>query len=333
MSGRPAAAVVGLGAYAPERVLSNADLEKMLDTNDEWIVSRTGIRERRIAAPGETASTLGAIAARRALEDAQLQPADIDLVICATNTGDTLFPCTAGRIWLRLEAPPRPGFDVQAGCTGWVYALELGRSLIAAGSMRRVLVVGTDVLSSIVDWEDRSTAVLFGDGAGAVVLEARAEGSARGVLASYLNCDGQGGPLLMLPAGGSAMPANQETIVRRQHFMKMAGNDVFRFAVRALPEAMTNAVAAAGLTMDDVDLVVPHQANARIIEAAARRLNMDWDRFVVNIERYGNTSVASIPLALVEARDGGRLPPDGIVLLAAFGAGLTWGAVVIRWGR
>lgn len=326
------AAVTGLGAYAPERVLTNADLERMLETSDDWIVSRTGIRERRIAGPGETASSLGAEAARRALDDAGLEVDDIDLVLCATNTPDTPFPCTAGRIWLRLDGPPRPGFDVQAGCTGWVYALETARALIVAGTARRVMVVATDVLSSIVDWEDRSTAVLFGDGAGAVVMEARPEGHAHGVLGSYLNCDGQGGPLLMLPAGGSAMPANQETIVRRQHYMKMAGNDVFRFAVRALPEAITAAVDAAGLALADLDLVVPHQANLRIIEAAARRLDIGLDRFVINIDRYGNTSVASIPLALAEARAAGRLGEGQVVAVAAFGAGLTWGATVIRWG-
>lgn len=326
-----AAVVAGLGVYAPERILSNADLEQMLDTSDDWIVSRTGIRERRIAGPGETASSLGAHAARRALEDAALEPSAIDMVICATNTGDTPFPCTAGRVWLRLDAAPRPAFDVQAGCTGWVYALELGRALIVAGAVERVLVVATDVLSSIVDWEDRSTAVLFGDGAGAVVLEAGT--GDRGVLGSYLNCDGVGGPLLMLPAGGSAMPASQETIVRRQHYMKMAGNDVFRFAVRALPEAIAGALAASHLSLGDLDLVVPHQANARIIEAAARRLGLDLDRFMVNIERYGNTSVASIPLALAEARDAGRLNAGDVVAVAAFGAGLTWGAAVVRWGR
>ncbi len=330
MSAR-AAVVAGLGAYAPERILTNADLEQMLDTSDDWIVSRTGIRERRIAAPGETASSLGAAASRAALADAGVDPTAIDMVICATNTGDTPFPCTAGRVWLRLNGPPRPAFDVQAGCTGWVYALELGRALIVAGAVERVLVVATDVLSSIVDWEDRSTAVLFGDGAGAVVLEASA--STRGVLGSSLNCDGAGGPLLMLPAGGSAMPANQETVVRRQHYMKMAGNDVFRFAVKALPESIAGALQAAHLTLEDLDLVVPHQANARIIEAAARRLGVDLSRFVVNIERYGNTSVASIPLALAEARAAGRIGPDTVIAVAAFGAGLTWGATVIRWGR
>jgi 3-oxoacyl-[acyl-carrier-protein] synthase-3 len=325
------AAITGLGSYAPERVLTNQELEQFLDTNDEWIVTRTGIRERHIAGPGETSGTMGAEAARRALEDAGLELSAIDMVICATNTGDTVFPCTAGRIWSRLNGPPRPAFDVQAGCTGLIYALSLGSSMIEAGRARHVLVVGTDTLSSITDWEDRSTAVLFGDGAGALVLSAQDNG--RGVLGSYLNCDGQGGSLLLLPAGGSAMPATQDTVARRQHYLKMDGNEVFKFAVRALPEAIERALAAAALSLQDMDLLIPHQANQRIIDAAVRRFGLNPEQVVVNIERYGNTSVASIPLALDEARQEGRLADGQVVVLVAFGAGLTWGATVIRWGR
>jgi 3-oxoacyl-[acyl-carrier-protein] synthase-3 len=324
------ARVAGLGTYAPERVLTNRDLEQFLDTSDEWIVTRTGIRERHIAAPGETASTMGAQAARRALEDAGLTPEAIDIVICATNTGDTVFPSTAGRIWAHVGGPPRPGFDIQAGCTGLVYGLELASALLTGGSYRHALVVGTDALSAITDWEDRSTAVLFGDGAGALVL--RAEEGDRGLLASYLNCDGQGGPLLMLPAGGSAMPASAETVLRRQHYLKMNGNEVFKFAVRALPDAIEQALARAGLGVGDMELLVPHQANQRIIDAAVRRFALKPEQVVVNIDRYGNTSVASIPLALDDARRSGRLRDGTVVVLVAFGAGLTWGANVVRWG-
>jgi 3-oxoacyl-[acyl-carrier-protein] synthase-3 len=324
------AVVTGLGTYVPEKRLTNADLEAMMETSDDWIVSRTGIRERRIAGPGETASSMGAHAARRALRDAGLSEAQVDWLICATNTGDTVFPATAARILDRLGGVRAAAFDVQAGCTGFVYGLTLGAALIEARMASRILVVGTDVLSSIVDWEDRSTAVLFGDGAGAVVLEGVL--SAHGILGSYVQADGSGGPLLMLPAGGSAMPASPATLARRQHYLKMSGNDVFRFAVRALPEAIEQALARAGLTGRDIDLLVPHQANQRIIDAAVRRFGLRSDQVVVNIDRYGNTSVASIPLALEDARADGRLKADQTVVLGAFGAGLTWGAVVLRWG-
>jgi 3-oxoacyl-[acyl-carrier-protein] synthase-3 len=324
------AVVTGLGAYAPEQRLTNADLERMMDTTDAWIVSRTGIRERRIAGPGETASSMGAQAARRALQDAGLSEGQLDWVICATNTGDTVFPATAARILDRLGHAQAAAFDVQAGCTGFIYGLVLGSALIEARMAARVLVVATDVLSSIVDWQDRSTAVLFGDGAGAVVLEGLASDS--GILASYVQADGSGAPLLMLPAGGSAMPASPATLARRQHYMKMSGNEVFRFAVRALPDAIAHALERAGLSDRDIDLLVPHQANARIIDVAVRRFGLSPEQVVVNIDRYGNTSVASIPLALEEARGDGRLKPGQTVVLGAFGAGLTWGAIVIRWG-
>ncbi|MCL8207824.1 MAG: ketoacyl-ACP synthase III [Actinomycetia bacterium] len=325
------AVVVGLGTYTPARILTNAELEQRLDTSDEWITSRTGIRERRIAGPGETASTMGAAAVEAALTDAGLPVEAIDWWVCATNTGDTVFPSTAGRILAHLGAPPRPAFDVQAGCTGFVYGLELAANAIAAGSARRAVVVGTDVLSAITDWEDRQTAVLFGDGAGAVVLEGRP--GDRGILASYLNCDGTGGPFLMLPAGGSAMPASVETVAHRQHYLKMSGREVFKFAVRALPDAVEQVLSRAGLDLADLDLLVPHQANRRIIEAAVERFGLAPEQVVVNIERYGNTSVASIPLALADARADGRLRDGRLVVVAAFGAGLTWGAAAIRWGR
>jgi 3-oxoacyl-[acyl-carrier-protein] synthase-3 len=323
----------GLGTYVPERVLTNRELEQFLDTSDEWIATRTGIRERHIAAPDETASTMGAEAAARALADAGLDRDAIDFVVCATNTGDMVFPCTAGQIWSRLGGAPRPAVDIQAGCTGFVYALELARALLVAGPYRHILVVGTDVLSRIVDWEDRSTAILFGDAAGALVLSAEDPGQGdAGILGSYLNCDGAGGPLLSIPAGGSLLPASTETVARRQHYLKMSGNDVFKFAVRAVPEAVEQALAAAGLTLADLDLLVPHQANLRIIEAAVRRFGLRPDQVVINVDRYGNTSVASIPLALAEARAQNRLAAGTVVALVAFGAGLSWGATVLRWG-
>ena len=324
------AAIRGLGSYAPERVLTNFELEQTLDTSDEWITTRTGIRERHLAAPEESSSTMGAAAARRALADGGLSPEDIDLVICATNTPDTPFPSTAARIGAALGMPARPAFDVQAGCTGLIYGLELATAGIEAGHWRHVLLVGTDTLSRIVDWTDRSTAVLFGDGAGAFVLSASESG--RGVLGSYLNCDGRGGDLLCLPAGGSKLPASAETVADRQHYMKMNGNEVFKFAVRAVPEAVEQVLGRAGVEAHEIDLWVPHQANRRIIDAGLAPFRLDEARVVVNVDRYGNTSVASIPLALDEARRAGRLLDDGLVLLVAFGAGLAWGAAVIRWG-
>ncbi|MGC8488684.1 MAG: beta-ketoacyl-ACP synthase III [Clostridia bacterium] len=325
------AVVAGLGTYLPETRLTNQDLERFMDTSDEWIVSRTGIRERRLAGPGETASSMGAEASRRALAAAAIGAEQLDWVICATNTGDTVFPATSTRILNRLGPVQAAAFDVQAGCTGFIYGLALATSLIESGVAARILVVGTDVLSSIVDWEDRSTAVLFGDGAGAIVLEA-GEGS-RGVLASYLNADGTGGPLLMMPAGGSAMPASPASLARRQHYLKMSGNDVFRFAVKALPDAVEAVLRRAELSAQDLDLLVPHQANLRIIDAASKRFGLTADQVVVNIDRLGNTSVASIPLALQEAVQDGRAADDRIVVMAAFGAGLTWGATAVRWGR
>jgi 3-oxoacyl-[acyl-carrier-protein] synthase-3 len=325
------AVVAGIGTYLPETRLTNQDLERFMDTTDEWIVSRTGIRERRLAGPGETASSMGAEASRRALRAANLEPDTLDWVICATNTGDTVFPATATRILNRLGRVQAAAFDVQAGCTGFIYGVALGASLIESGVAVRVLVVGTDVLSSIVDWEDRSTAVLFGDGAGALVLTAGY--GERGVLASYLNADGTGGPLLMMPAGGSAMPASSASIARRQHYLKMSGNDVFRFAVKALPDAVEAVLRRAELGAGDMDLLVPHQANLRIIDAASRRFGLAPEQVVVNIERLGNTSVASIPLALEEAVLDGRAADDRVIVMAAFGAGLTWGATVVRWGR
>ncbi len=326
------AVVSGLGTYAPSKVLTNHDLERIVDTNDEWILTRTGIRERHIAAPEETTTDMALRASKLALAEAELKADQLDFIIVATNTPDTLFPSTAARLQARLSSSPIPGFDLQAGCTGLIYALAMGSTLIQNGTYRRILLVGADKLSSITDYQDRTTAVLFGDAAGAMVLEAKTD-TDKGVLASYLKADGRGGDLLSLPAGGSRLPASEETVRDRQHFLKMNGNETFRFAVKAMPEAVEEGLRAAGLTVDAMDLLVPHQANLRIIDAAVRRFNLDPDRVVVNIDRYGNTSVATIPLALDDARREGRLKDGNIVVLVAFGAGLTWGSNVIRWGH
>lgn len=327
----PRAVITGLGVYVPERVLSNHDLELMVDTNDEWIVSRTGIRERRLARQDETTSDMGHEAAGRALLDAGVSADDIDFIFVATNTPDTLFPSTAARIQASLTERPIPGVDVQAGCTGWIYAIALAASTIESGLYRRVLVVASDKLSSIVDYDDRTTAVLFGDGAGAVVVEARDQAE-NAILASYLNADGRGVDLLSQPGGGSRSPATHDTVDGRLHYLKMSGNDVFRFAVKAMPDAVEKGLQKAGLTVADMDFLIPHQANQRIIDASMRQFNLSDCQVVKNIERFGNTSVASIPLALDEIRQERRLSPGSVVVLAAFGAGLTWGSIVLRWG-
>lgn len=326
------AIVAGLGTYVPERVLTNRELEKMVDTSDEWIMTRTGIRERHIARDDETTSIMATEATSMALADAHIMAEDLDFIICATNTPDTIFPSTAARVQYQLTNKPIPGIDVQAGCTGLIYGMELASTLIQGGQYHNILVIGADKLSSITDYQDRTTAVLFGDAAGAFILQGR-ENTEYGVLGSYLQADGRGGDLLIQPAGGSLRPASPETIETRQHYLKMNGNETFRFAVKALPEAVEEGLKRAGLRIEDLDLLVPHQANLRIIDAAMRRFGLDPERVVINIDRYGNTSVATIPLALDEARAQGRVHDGDVVVLCAFGAGLTWGSNVIRWGR
>ncbi len=326
------AVVAGLGTYVPEAILTNHDLEKIVDTSDEWIVTRTGIRERHIAREDETTSSMATEASRFALKDAQIEAEDLDFIVCATNTPDTIFPSTAARVQHQLTDKPIPGVDLQAGCTGLIYGMEMASALIQAGSYHNILVIGADKLTSITDYEDRTTAVLFGDAAGAFVLQ-RKEDTDHGVLSSYLQADGRGGNLLIQPGGGSLMPASKESVENRQHYLKMNGNETFRFAVKALPEAVEEGLKRAGLTVGDMNLLVPHQANLRIIDAAVRRFELDPERVVVNIDRYGNTSVATIPLALQEARMEGRLHDGDVVVLCAFGAGLSWGSNVIRWGK
>lgn len=323
------AGILGIGVYVPEKVLTNDDLERMVDTNDEWIRSRSGIRERHIAAPEEATSDLALQAARNALADAGLKPEDIDLIIVATNTPDTLFPATACLVQDKLGARKAGAFDLLAGCTGFIYALSVGTQFISAGACKHVLVVGAETLSRIINWEDRNTCVLFGDAAGAVVLGPAPAG--RGILSSMLGSDGSGGPLLDLPAGGSRLPATSETVDKKLHFLHMNGREVFKFAVKAIEDGTLEALAAAGLKKEDVNFLIPHQANIRIIEAATKRLGISLDNVQINVDRYGNTSTASVPLALYEAVREGRIKDGDNIVLVAFGAGLTWAAAVMRW--
>lgn len=330
MRGTPqTAGIAGMGASIPERVLTNADLEKMVETSDEWIVSRTGIRERRIAAPGEAASDLAAKAGREALEAAGVEPGEVDLVIVATTTPDMLFPATACLVQDRLGAKRAAAFDLEAACSGFIYGLAAGSQFIAGGMYRNVLVIGAEVLSRIVNWEDRSTCVLMGDGAGAALLRPVPEGY--GLLGLHLGSDGSGGELLKVPAGGSRRPASAESVAAGEHFLYMNGREVFKFAVVTMGEAAERALFASGLTFDQVDWYVPHQANLRIIEASARRFGLPMEKVIMNLDRFGNTSAASIPLALYEAVRDGRIKRGDVVLAVAFGAGLTWGAAAIRW--
>ena len=320
--------VIGWGTAVPDARRSNADLEATVQTNDTWIVERTGIRERRIAGPGETASTLGATAAGDAIKRAGLSPTDIDMLVVATASPDTLLPHTGAYIGDALGL--RCGsFDVGAACAGFIYELVIGASMLNAG-YDHVLIVGSETLSRITDPDDRSTVVLFGDGAAAAVLT-RSSG-ADGLLAWDLGCDGSAAGLIEIPAGGGRLPASAATVAAGGHYMKMQGQEVFRRAVRAVVESSNATLEQAGVAVSDVAWFVPHQANLRIIEAAAQRLGFERERTVTNIERYGNTSSASIPLALFEAVDDGRVRDGDLVLCAGVGAGLTWGSALIRWG-
>lgn len=321
--------ILGTGSAVPEGVLTNAQLEAMVDTSDEWIVTRTGIRERRIADQGTASSHLAYEAALKALERAQIQAEDLDLIICATVTPDMAFPATACLLQDRLGINAIPAFDLSAGCSGFGYALTVAESMLRGGPYKKALVVGVDILSRITDYEDRSTSVLFGDGAGAAILGEVPNGF--GFLASELGADGASGGVLQLPGGGSLQPASLESVHGRQHFIKMQGSDVFKFAVRILEESAKRVVAKAGLAMEDVVWVVPHQANIRIIRSAANRLEIPEERFFVNVDRYGNTSAASIGLALDELAQTGDLKHGDYVVLVGFGAGLTWSALVLRW--
>lgn len=324
-----AAGITGTGSYIPERVMTNRDLELLVDTSDEWITERTGIRERHIAAPEEASSDLGVRAAERALSRAGVAASDLDLIICATVHGDMLFPPTACLIQHRLGADRAAAYDVIAGCTGFMFALHQARAMIEAGLYRKVLVIGSEVLSRILDWQDRSTCVLLGDAAGAVVLERVEQG--RGILASRLGSDGSKGELLHMPAGGSRLPASEETVKAHLHTFKMNGRETFKHATRVMGEVSEQVLQDAGLGLDDVDLLIPHQANLRIIQAIAKRLHLPMERVMVNIQKYGNTSAATIPVALDEAVAEERLKSGQVALLVGFGSGLTWAGAVLRW--
>ena len=321
--------ITGWGVSIPERVLTNDDLAKMVDTSDEWIQSRTGIRQRRIASEGESTASLGAEAAMRALEVAGVSPADVDLIIVATSSPEHVFPSTASLVQDRIGAVKAGAFDLSAACTGFIFALNIATQAIRSGSLNTALVLGAETLSRVVNWEDRGTCILFGDGAGAFVLQASEQPG--GVLSAVMRSDGSGADLLSIPAGGSKLPASLETVRQGLHYIQMNGREVFRFATRVMAQATDEVVAQAGLTLEDVDWVIPHQANQRIIETAARRLKMPMERVVVNLDHFGNTSTASIPLAAVEAIDDGRLKPGDQVVFVGFGAGLTWGAVAVLW--
>lgn len=323
--------IVGTGSYLPEKVLSNADLEKMVETNDEWIVSRTGIRERHIADPETPVSELCYQAALRALEDAKVTPEEVELIIVASVTPDYVFPATAGLLADRLGTKNAAAFDLQAACTGFLYGLSTAAQFIATGMYKTVLVIGGETLSKIVNWEDRGTCILFGDGAGAAVLQPVEEGY--GFLGFDLGTDGSGGKLLSLPGGGSMHPATIETVEKKMHTLHMAGNEVFKFAVRVMGETALKALEKAGLPKEDVDWLVPHQANIRIIDSAVKRLGIDPEKVILNLDRCGNMSAASIPVALDELAHGGKLKHGDVIVMVGFGAGLTWGATVIKWAK
>jgi 3-oxoacyl-[acyl-carrier-protein] synthase-3 len=322
------ARITGTGSYVPKRVLTNADLERMVATSDAWIVERTGIRERRIAAPGEACSDLGTAAAERALEAAGVAAADVDMVLVATCTGDHLLPSTACLIQHRLGATRAAACDLSAACCGFIYALAVGEAYIKTGA-RHVLVVGSEVMSLLTDWTDRNTCVLFGDGAGAVVLSPTDE--ERGILSAHLHSDGNLWDLICVPGGGSRMPPSEKMLAEGLQYLKMKGNETFKVAVKTLEEAAREALSANQLTVNDLNLFVPHQANIRIIKAMAGRLGLPMEKVVLNLDRYGNTSAASIPLALDEAVRAGRVRPGDVILMEAFGAGLTWASAVMRW--
>jgi len=325
----PYAHITGWGMAVPSRVLTNADLEKMVDTDDDWIQSRTGIRQRHIASEEESTASLAMDAALNALRVANLNPGDIELIIVSTSSPEHVFPATACLVQDRIGATHAGAFDLSAACSGFIFAMNMATQAIRSGSIKNAVVIGAETLSRFVNWEDRDTCILFGDGAGAFVLQAGDEPG--GVLSAVMRSDGSGANLLSVPAGGSRLPTSPETILNKQHTIHMNGREVFRFATRVMAQATREVVASAQLKIEDVQLVIPHQANLRIIESAMRGLEIPTDRCFINIERYGNTSTASIPIATCEAIQQGRLQSGDNTVFVGFGAGLTWGAALVRW--
>ena len=323
------ATITGTGMYVPERVLTNRELERMVETSDEWIRERTGIAERRIGAPGQASSDLALIASQRALEAAGLEAGEIDQIILATTTPDRILPSCACTLQAKLGAKRAAAYDVFAACTGFIYGMGIARGVIGTGLADNVLLVGVEMLSRIVDYGDRNTCVLFGDGAGAAVIRPCAPGD--GILSVTIHSDGVLGDLLEVPAGGSLQPASEQTVREHGHFIKMRGRELFKVAVRGMEESLRTALDDAGLTPESLDLVIPHQANQRIIDATRERLGVPAEKVILNIERYGNTSSASIPISLDEVVRAGRLKPGDNVGFVAFGGGATWGATVTRW--
>jgi len=328
----PRSAVIrGIGAYCPSRVLTNSDLEKMVDTSDEWIRTRTGIRERRIADPDEASSDLALRAAKQALDTAGWSPTDLDIIMVATVTPDYIFPSCACTLQGKLGATRAAAFDMSAACTGFIYGMKLAKALILSMQAKRILLVGVETLSRITNYEDRATCILFGDAAGAVVIEG-SQNEGEGILSVAIGSDGDKGELLYMPGGGSKHPASHETVDGKLHTLHMAGNEVFKIAVRGMDAIARKAIEEAGCTLKDIDLLIPHQANIRIIDATAKRLEMPPEKVIITIERFGNTSASSIPLSMAEAVREGRIQPGNLLAMVAFGGGLTWGAAVVRWG-
>lgn len=323
--------IAGTGSYLPEKIITNHDIAKTVDTSDEWVYTRSGIKERRIAKSEEAASDMALFSAKRAIENAKLKPEDIDLVIVTTVTPDMMFPSTACILQAKLGIRNNiPCFDIEAACSGFVYGVEVASKMMKSGYYKNALVVSSEKLSGILDWQDRNTCVLFGDGSGAVVLSTSEEKDV-GILDTVLGADGSDTATLKLPAGGSLMPASKETVENRQHFIQMNGREVFKHAVKIMGEKSFEVIERYGITPNEISLLIPHQANTRIIESVAKRLKLPMEKVFVNIEKYGNTSSASIPIALDEALKAGKIKKGDYILFVAFGAGLTWGATLVKW--
>lgn len=321
--------IIGTGSFLPEKVMKNCDLEKIVDTSDEWITARTGIKERRILEEGKATSDMAIEASKKALGDANLDPSDIDLVIVATMTGDMITPSTACVVQDKLGCINAAAFDISAACSGFIYGLSVAYGLIKSNVYKNVLLIGSEAMSRILDWEDRGTCILFGDGAGAAVISEVPEG--RGILEMELGSDGSGKDSLLIPSGGSRSPVNQKTLDDREQYLRMEGSEVFKFAVRKIDQTCKNLLKKSGLEADDIDLFIPHQANTRIIDSAVKKLKIPREKTFVNLDKYGNMSAASIPVALDEALKQGKISDGDNILLVGFGGGLTWGSSILKW--